>query len=65
LEKPGRDPRPAFHQAKLREGVEQISHLALGMVLEGTVTNVTAFGAFVRYSRLYEAENQTRPTTHG
>ncbi len=47
LEKPGRDPRPAFHQAKLREGVEEISHLTLGMVLEGTVTNVTAFGAFV------------------
>ena len=47
LEKPGRDPRPEFKVAKLREGVEKISHLKPGMQLEGTVTNVTNFGAFV------------------
>ncbi|MGW2893309.1 Tex family protein [Streptomyces sp. NPDC001212] len=47
LEKPGRDPRPAFKTATFKEGVERISDLASGMVLEGVVTNVAAFGAFV------------------
>ncbi|GLU34621.1 Tex family protein [Trinickia caryophylli] len=47
LEKPGRDPRPEFKTATFREGVEKISDLSLGMVLEGVVTNVAAFGAFV------------------
>jgi protein Tex len=47
LEKPGRDPRPAFKAATFREGVEKISDLQPGMVLEGVVTNVAAFGAFV------------------
>ncbi|HSO15906.1 MAG TPA: helix-hairpin-helix domain-containing protein, partial [Arthrobacter sp.] len=47
LEKPGRDPRPAFAAATFSEGVEKISDLRPGMVLEGTVTNVAAFGAFV------------------
>jgi uncharacterized protein len=47
LEKPGRDPRPEFKTARLQEGVEKISDLELDMVLEGTVTNVTSFGAFV------------------
>jgi len=47
LEKPGRDPRPEFAAASFREGVEKISDLMPGMVLEGTVTNVAAFGAFV------------------
>ncbi|PIE37578.1 MAG: RNA-binding transcriptional accessory protein [Gammaproteobacteria bacterium] len=47
LEKPGRDPRPEFQVAKLREGVETLKDLELDMVLEGTVTNVTNFGAFV------------------
>ncbi|WP_181700239.1 Tex family protein [Chthonobacter albigriseus] len=47
LEKPGRDPRPAFVTAAFAEGVEEIADLKPGMVLEGTVTNVTAFGAFV------------------
>lgn len=47
LEKPGRDPRPAFAAATFLEGVEKISDLKPGMVLEGTVTNVAAFGAFV------------------
>ncbi|MFJ7074344.1 Tex family protein [Streptomyces sp. NPDC098781] len=47
LEKPGRDPRPAFKTATFKEGVEKISDLASGMVLEGVVTNVAAFGAFV------------------
>jgi uncharacterized protein len=47
LEKPGRDPRPEFKTAKLQDGVEKISDLELDMVLEGTVTNVTSFGAFV------------------
>ncbi|MEK6748332.1 MAG: Tex family protein [Pseudomonadota bacterium] len=47
LEKPGRDPRPEFRTAALREGVEDIAHLQPGMILEGTVTNVTNFGAFV------------------
>ncbi len=47
LEKPGRDPRPAFKTATFVEGVEAISDLKAGMSLEGTVTNVAAFGAFV------------------
>ncbi|WP_400159880.1 Tex family protein [Arthrobacter sp. BPSS-3] len=47
LDKPGRDPRPEFAAASFREGVEKISDLVPGMVLEGTVTNVAAFGAFV------------------
>ncbi|MEU1529956.1 Tex family protein [Streptomyces fagopyri] len=47
LEKPGRDPRPAFKTATFKEGVEKISDLVSGMVLEGVVTNVAAFGAFV------------------
>ncbi|ADZ69395.1 Tex family protein [Polymorphum gilvum] len=47
LEKPGRDPRPEFKTAALQEGVEEISDLKPGMKLEGTVTNVTNFGAFV------------------
>ncbi|MFJ3304245.1 Tex family protein [Streptomyces sp. NPDC086549] len=47
LEKPGRDPRPAFKTATFKEGVEKISDLSSGMVLEGVVTNVAAFGAFV------------------
>lgn len=47
LDKPGRDPRPEFKTANLREGVETISDLEVGMQLEGTVTNVTHFGAFV------------------
>jgi uncharacterized protein len=47
LEKPGRDPRPEFKTAAFKEGVESISDLQQGMVLEGVVTNVAAFGAFV------------------
>jgi protein Tex len=47
LEKPGRDPRPAFTTATFAEGVEEIGDLQRGMVLEGVVTNVAAFGAFV------------------
>ncbi|MDR6316448.1 Tex family protein [Actinoplanes couchii] len=47
LEKPGRDPRPAFTTATFAEGVEKIADLQPGMVLEGQVTNVAAFGAFV------------------
>ncbi|WP_170589051.1 Tex family protein [Ruegeria arenilitoris] len=47
LEKPGRDPRPSFVTASFKEGVEEITDLKPGMVLEGTVTNVAAFGAFV------------------
>ncbi|HET9975087.1 MAG TPA: Tex family protein, partial [Streptosporangiaceae bacterium] len=47
LEKPGRDPRPAFATATFAEGVEKVSDLQPGMVLEGVVTNVAAFGAFV------------------
>ena len=47
LEKPGRDPRPGFTTAAFREGVETLADLAPGMVLEGVVTNVAAFGAFV------------------
>ena len=47
LEKPGRDPRPEFKTAEFQEGVEKISDLKPGMSLEGVVTNVTAFGAFV------------------
>jgi len=47
LDKPGRDPRPAFAAATFSEGIEKISDLRPGMILEGTVTNVAAFGAFV------------------
>ena len=47
LEKPGRDPRPSFRTATFAEGVEDIRDLKPGMMLEGTVTNVAAFGAFV------------------
>ncbi|SEA57141.1 MULTISPECIES: Tex family protein [unclassified Mycobacterium] len=47
LEKPGRDPRPAFSTATFAAGVEKVSDLKVGMVLEGVVTNVAAFGAFV------------------
>jgi protein Tex len=47
LEKPGRDPRPEFKTATFMDGVEKISDLKPGMQLEGVVTNVTAFGAFV------------------
>ncbi|WJS83803.1 Tex family protein [Paracoccus sp. TOH] len=47
LEKPGRDPRPSFVTASFAEGVEDIRDLRPGMALEGTVTNVAAFGAFV------------------
>jgi len=47
LEKPGRDPRPEFKAASFREGVERIGDLQPGMILEGVVTNVANFGAFV------------------
>ena len=47
LDKPGRDPRPAFRTAQLRDDVQTLGDLAPDMVLEGTVTNVTNFGAFV------------------
>lgn len=47
LEKPGRDPRPEFKTAQFKEGVEEIGHLQVGMILEGVVSNVTNFGAFV------------------
>jgi protein Tex len=47
LEKPGRDPRPEFKTATFADGIEEITDLKPGMLLEGTVTNVAAFGAFV------------------
>ncbi len=47
LDKPGRDPRPEFKTAQFQEGVETLSDLREGMILEGAVTNVAAFGAFV------------------
>ena len=47
LEKPGRDPRPDFKVARFNEGVEDIADLREGMELEGTVSNVAAFGAFI------------------
>ncbi len=47
LEKPGRDPRPSFKTATFADGIEEIGDLKPGMLLEGTVTNVAAFGAFV------------------
>lgn len=47
LEKPGRDPRPAFKTAEFKAGIETLNDLEQGMVLEGVVTNVAAFGAFV------------------
>ena len=47
MRKPGRDPRPQFKTATFKEGINEISDLLPGMRLEGTVTNVAAFGAFV------------------
>ena len=47
LEKPGRDPRPEFKTATFKDGVESLKDLVLGMIMEGVVTNVTNFGAFV------------------
>ena len=47
LEKPGRDPRPEFRTAKFREDITEVSQLTEGMQLEGVITNVTNFGAFV------------------
>jgi uncharacterized protein len=47
LEKPGRDPRAEFKYATFKEGVKEISDLQIGMELEGSVTNVANFGAFV------------------
>ncbi|MBA3537938.1 MAG: RNA-binding transcriptional accessory protein [Tatlockia sp.] len=47
LEKPGRDPRPEFKTVTFKEGVEEIGHLHEGMILDGVVSNVTNFGAFV------------------
>jgi uncharacterized protein len=47
LEKPGRDPRPAFKTAEFKAGIETLNDLEPGMVLEGVVTNVAAFGAFI------------------
>ncbi len=47
LEKPGRDPRPEFKTANFEEGIEDINQLVPGMILEGVVTNVAAFGAFI------------------
>lgn len=47
LEKPGRDPRPEFKMAKFADGITQLEDLRVGMTLEGVVTNVAAFGAFV------------------
>ncbi|MDH5184853.1 MAG: RNA-binding transcriptional accessory protein, partial [Gammaproteobacteria bacterium] len=47
LDKPGRDPRPGFVTAEFKEGVEELKHLKADMILEGVVTNVTNFGAFV------------------
>jgi uncharacterized protein len=47
LEKPGRDPRPEFKTVRFQEGIEEIAHLNEGMILEGVITNVTNFGAFV------------------
>src|SRR5690606_6369008 len=47
LEKPGRDPRPEFRTAAFKDGVEDLEDLEPGMLLEGVVTNVTNFGAFV------------------
>jgi uncharacterized protein len=47
LERPGRDPRQSFEETKFREDVTELEHLQEGMVLEGVITNVTAFGAFI------------------
>lgn len=47
LEKPGRDPRPEFKTASFKDGIEKVSDLREGMILEGVITNVTNFGAFV------------------
>jgi protein Tex len=47
LEKPGRDPRQSFEETRFREDVTELEHLQVGMVLDGVITNVTAFGAFI------------------
>ncbi len=47
LEKPGRDPRPEFKTVTFKDGIEEIGHLEVGMILDGVVSNVTNFGAFV------------------
>lgn len=47
LEKPGRDPRPEFKTASFKDGIEKVSDLKEGMILEGVITNITNFGAFV------------------
>lgn len=47
LEKPGRDPRPEFKTVSFKDGIEEIGHLEIGMILDGVVSNVTNFGAFV------------------
>ncbi len=47
LEKPGRDPRPEFKTVSFKDGIEEIAHLEVGMILDGVVSNVTNFGAFV------------------
>ena len=47
LEKPGRDPRPEFKTVNFKEGIEEIAHLEIGMIMDGVVSNVTNFGAFV------------------
>ena len=47
LEKPGRDPRPEFKTVSFKEGIEEVAHLEIGMILDGVVSNVTNFGAFV------------------
>lgn len=47
LEKPGRDPRPEFKTAEFKEGIDQLEDLRAGMILEGVVTNITNFGAFI------------------
>ena len=60
LEKPGRDPRPIFKTATFREGVEKLEDLKPGMVLEGVVTNVAAFGAFVDVG-VHQGLGQPRP----
>src|SRR5207302_5531069 len=60
LEKPGRDPRPSFKTATFTEGVETLADLSPGMVLEGTVTNVAAFGAFVDVGEIGRASCRER-----
>ncbi|VTP81663.1 30S ribosomal protein S1 [Leclercia adecarboxylata] len=74
LEKPGRDPRPEFKTATFADGVETMNDLLPGMVLEGAVTNVTNFGAFVDIGRasgwsgpylLFGRQVRGRPTYRG